>query len=127
MTTLDPHLVSYVINYYSHFMTEQEKMASRHFFGIMKATKGRSDAAAQAEAAASQHHLRELFSSDSEVLEMARDGYEAFAERTAKRILAEHANEIYLDPCPRCSAIAKPPKARQCRFCFHDWHELQPQ
>jgi hypothetical protein len=114
-----------VIRYYRRFMTKQEHLVARHLFGTMKATKGRSDAEAQAESLAGQHPVRELLSSDREVLEMARDGYEAFAERTAKRILTEHSDEIYLNHCPRCGALAQTPKARQCRFCFHDWHGLQ--
>jgi uncharacterized C2H2 Zn-finger protein len=24
--------------------------------------------------------------------------------------------------CPRCGEVAKTPKAKQCRFCKHDWH-----
>jgi hypothetical protein len=27
-----------------------------------------------------------------------------------------------LNCCPKCDALAKTPKARQCRYCFHDWH-----
>jgi hypothetical protein len=56
------------------------------------------------------------------VLELAREGIESFMERTADRILAEYGDEVFLNYCPRCLALAKSPHARQCRFCRHDWH-----
>jgi len=128
VTALDPRLVSYVMRYYRRFMTKQEHLVAGHLFGTMKVTKGRSDAAAQAEVQAGQRrlNLKELLSSDPEILKIAHDGYDAFTQRTATRILAEHSEEIYLNHCPRCNALANTPKARQCRFCFHDWHEPRP-
>jgi hypothetical protein len=48
---MDSQLASYVIGYYSHFMSEQEQLAYRHLLATMKASKGRSDATAQKEVA----------------------------------------------------------------------------
>jgi ribosomal protein L40E len=42
--------------------------------------------------------------------------------RTAQRILDKHSDEIVFNYCPRCGALAKTPKARQCRVCHHDWY-----
>jgi len=118
---MDPHLASYVIRYYGQFMTHQEKLASRHLFGTEKATYGRSDLAAQQE---TRRHLqmRKLLSDDPAVLELTKDGANNFMLRTAERIMAAHSNEIYVNRCPRCGEVAKTPKAKQCRFCKHDWH-----
>ena len=120
---MDPHLASYVITYYGHFMEKQEKLAHRHLIGTMKATKGRSDVAAQEEAKKTKPHLRELLSSDPNVTLLAHDGVQTFVERTAARILAEHGDQVFLNYCPRCGALAKTPRARQCRLCRHDWHD----
>ena len=118
---MDPNLAAYVVRYYGHFMTEHEQLARRHLMATAKATRGRSDKSAQEEARSSKTFSR-LLSADPTVLELACDGIKPFMERTAGRIVAEHRSEIFLNNCPRCGALAKTPKARQCRFCRHDWH-----
>ncbi len=59
---MDTDKASYVFRYYGHLMNEQERMANRHLTGTVKATHGRSDVAAQAEARSSPRHLREMLS-----------------------------------------------------------------
>ena len=118
---MDQHLAYYICRYYGHFMTDRAKLAGKHLSATEKSTKGRSDLAAQEEAKHSPI-WEDLLSSDPIVLELARQGMASFIKRTAERILAEHANEIYVNRCPRCGEVAKTPKARQCRFCYFDWH-----
>lgn len=48
--------------------------------------------------------------------------YETFCRDIAARVLLEHATELILNRCPRCDRIVRTPKARQCLWCFHDWH-----
>jgi tRNA(Ile2) C34 agmatinyltransferase TiaS len=122
---MDWHLASYIFGYYRQFMTDKEKLANRHLFGTIKATHGRTDLVVQEEARSSGKPLRELLSDDPVVLELTRDGMESFVLRTAERIMAEHSQEIYVNHCPRCGEVAKTPKARQCRFCRHDWHGVE--
>lgn len=43
-------------------------------------------------------------------------------ERIVNRLWKEHQLELPLNYCPACHKIARTPKARQCRFCFHHWH-----
>ena len=62
------------------------------------------------------------FSDDPEVLRLADGGLEVFYERTAKRILNEDREKIFINNCPTCGALAHTPKALQCRFCGHSWH-----
>ena len=119
---MDDDKARYVVRYYGHLMTAQEQLAHRHLTGTAKLTHGRTDAAAQREVENSSHPVRELLSRDPEVLRLANDGIDAFIVRTAQRIVDEHSNEIAFNHCPRCGALAKTPKARQCRFCRHDWH-----
>jgi len=112
----------YTFHNYGHLMTLKEQRAFRHLSGTMKATLGRSEPAAQEEVKAGLSHLRKLLSDDPEVLVLARDGYDAFVMQTGQRILKDHQAEIVLNYCPRCNALARTPRARQCRFCGHDWH-----
>ena len=122
MNQLDLDKAWYVVRYYAHFMTVQERLADRHLTATAKVTHGRTDAAAQREVENSLHPVRELLSSDPEALRLASEGIDAFIVRTAQRILDEHASEVVFNYCPRCGALAKTPKARQCRFCRDDWH-----
>ena len=112
----------YVFNNYGRLMTPIEERAFSHLGGTLKATLGRSDRAAQEEVRAGSTHLRKFLSDDPEVLLLARDGYDAFVMQTGQRILKDHRSEIVLNCCPRCNGLARTPKARQCRFCGHDWH-----
>jgi len=43
-------------------------------------------------------------------------------EKVAIILWEKHKNEIYLNNCPKCGKITRTPKAKQCRFCHHDWH-----
>ena len=112
----------YVFHNYSHLMKPKERRAFSHLGGTMKATVGRGDRAAQEEVRVGSTHLRKFLSDDTEVLRLARDGYDAFVLQTGRRILKDHHGEIVLNCCPRCTSLARTPRARQCRFCGHDWH-----
>ena len=121
MTTMDPNLTHYVFHHFGYLMTTYEKWAYKHLASTLKATMGRSDVSAQEEAKAyktSSHWL----SDDPNVLRLASDGFEEFKARTAQRILEEHGDQVFLNRCPQCDALARTPTARQCRFCGHDWH-----
>jgi hypothetical protein len=119
---MDIDQAQYILRYFGHFMTKQEQRAQRHLFGTQKLTHGRSDATAQREARNMSHPTRELLSDDEIILQMTSEGSEPFLLRTAQRIFEEHRSEILFQYCPRCGRLAKTPKARQCRFCYHDWH-----
>jgi hypothetical protein len=107
----------YVFSYYGDLMTEHERLAYRHLAGTIKATRGRSDAGAQEKAKGSAYYwFRELLSDDPDVLLRARDGIEAFVCHRQK-IMNDHRYPIVLNCCPRCGALARTPKARQCHSC----------
>jgi len=114
---------SYVFHAYGHLMSECERLAFRHIGATMKATLGLSDEIDQREVESSASHLKKLLSEDPQVLDLTRDGYDAFVLRTGQRILRQHRNEIFLNYCPQCGKLARTPKARQCRFCGQDWHD----
>jgi hypothetical protein len=75
---LTPEVVYYIVRFHHHLMTDVEQRAQGHLVATLKATVGRSDAAAQEEARKSKGYSQRL-SSDPEVLRLAREGYEAFS------------------------------------------------
>jgi hypothetical protein len=109
------------MRWYADLMTDAEKAAQRHLSATLKATMGRSDVAAQQEAQFSNTHAR-LLSSDPEVLRLTCDGWDAFIERTAARILHDNGVRLRFNRCPRCNGLARTPMSKQCRFCGNDWH-----
>jgi hypothetical protein len=119
---MDPYLAYYVVRYYRHFMTDQERLAHRHLLLTDKITSGRSDKEAQKEVARGSHPFREPLPEDPKILKLMEGGFGEFFQSTAERILTEHEGKVFLNLCPQCGRIAKTPKARKCRFCFHDWH-----
>jgi hypothetical protein len=119
-----PSVACYLCCNYRHLMTEQERRAYWHLVGTSKAMHGRTDSASQAEARkTAPPHLLELLSTDSEVLRLTIEGLDEFVERTGRRILDEYPDRVALNTCPRCGALARTPKAKQCRFCRFDWHK----
>lgn len=59
-----------------------------------------------------------------EVAALLAHGPQAFRRAVVERLLREHEAEV-LNPCPRCGAMARTPRAKQCSRCFHDWHAGQ--
>lgn len=43
-------------------------------------------------------------------------------ERLAIVLWEKYKDKIDLNNCPKCGKTARTPKAKQCRFCRHDWH-----
>jgi len=49
-------------------------------------------------------------------------GQEVLTTQITTRLLEEYPNDIFLNYCPKCNGLARTPKAKQCRYCYHDWH-----
>ncbi len=48
-------------------------------------------------------------------------GEQGLNRAIAERLLIDSGNKI-INTCPKCGHLARTPKAKQCRFCGHDWH-----
>lgn len=109
-------LTRYIVTYYPNLMTSKEKAAYRASFAEEKAEN--------LERGKFQTMLRERWrSNDPEVVALLKNGPEEFLRNVRHRILREQANEVFLNYCPKCGALTKSPKARQCPKCFHSWHD----
>jgi len=40
----------------------------------------------------------------------------------SKLLLDKYSDKIIWNNCPNCKKLARTPKAKQCRYCNHDWH-----
>jgi len=117
---------AYVLHYYHHLMTRPQRLAYETLMLTAKRMDDRTDVHGQIEARNIPQHpaTSEAFtlSDDPEVLRLVSEGLWVFVTRTAQRILAEHSEQVQFNNCPQCGAVARTPKARQCRFCGFDWH-----
>jgi hypothetical protein len=113
--TPEEHLTKYVIDY-GGLMTEAEWLAYRAFLAEWKIRHGYSP-----------DLLEDCRNQDSEALSLMRDGVESFMLRVRERILRDHQDTVGLNYCPKCSGVAKTPKARQCCWCFYDWNHDEAQ
>ncbi|SFO29368.1 hypothetical protein SAMN05428949_4820 [Chitinophaga sp. YR627] len=114
MNDLYPELETYIFRFCGEFQTHHEVMAYKtvlyhnlsdtpaHLLKLMKETGQISD--------------------DPEVLAMMVDGRDALRDRIVRRVWEQHRQELSLNLCPVCGKIARTPKARQCQFCYHNWH-----
>ena len=118
---MDAELAYYVVHNYPALLTPVERIAHRHLTTTAKQLDGQSDAAAQAVVAAMPGRNPWL-STDPVVLRLAAAGLEPFRLQVATRILAEHADRVVLNRCPRCAGLTRTPQARWCPHCGHDWH-----
>jgi hypothetical protein len=113
MDTLYPELKDYIYHYCGSFMTEDEVMAKKAIsYGFNTAP----------ELTLSLMNKEGWKADDPKVLSMITDGWEALKDSIVNRIWNEHRYELRLNLCPLCNKITRTPEARQCRFCFHDWH-----
>jgi hypothetical protein len=57
---------------------------------------------------------------DKNTNELVQLGMEKMQLKIAERLLKESGDEI-INNCPKCGQLARTPKAKQCRYCGHDW------
>ncbi len=109
-------LKDYIFRYCVEYYTVNESKAYEHHFGTVKFGHWSNE----------NEKIRQVkkrfISEEEDVLNLLKGGFEKFADNTATRIYNEHKEELNLNLCPNCNKIARTPKAKQCRFCSHNWH-----
>jgi hypothetical protein len=108
------------MDYYSRFMTSKEVAAMKHSITSQKFSK--TTATNVTDSRSGFFAEKGWLSSDSEVLELIKDGIEAFRIKTATRIVKDNPGKVYFNNCPKCERLARTPNAKQCRYCGHSWH-----
>ncbi len=106
-------VVVYLMNYGRELMTKRERELKHYYLIVSKREHGSAKMAA---------FIDSRFVIDKATQEEMKEGYQAFAWKTAGRILAEEKVINLLNFCPQCHGLARTPLARQCRHCAYDWH-----
>jgi hypothetical protein len=106
----------YVFHNYLPLLTENEKLAWK---SLSAAAKGE---ASQSEQYA--HFLSTRFRSDrAQVVSLLKKGPHEFFVGVRDRVLKEHKDNVILNHCPKCGALARTPRARICPKCSFNWRE----
>ena len=109
---LYPELMDYIYYHQREFMTKDEIVAGKT---VMYVTHPEGEHLAFLKS-------KGMYGDEPHIKEMIAGGHEAFKRQVVIRIFVEHREELNLNLCPKCNKIARTPLAKQCRFCFHDWH-----
>jgi hypothetical protein len=110
---LYPELIDYIFYWCDGFQTAVEHMAVKTF---------RHDQPGIKESVRNIYKAHGWISDEVDVKKCIDMGCESFKEKVATRIFMQHQHQLNLNLCPLCGKITRTPMAKQCRFCFHDWH-----
>ena len=59
----------------------------------------------------------------ADALAAMMDGPTLARRQICDRIIRDHAASLTFNRCSACGKIARTPKAKQCQWCFHNWHD----
>lgn len=108
-------LTRYIFDYYYNLLTVEEQAAYKSILGRLKIES--------AEGPKAQEMVRRFWvSSDPKVQALLANGEEAFMDTVRDRVLRERHDEVFINLCPRCGALAHTPRAKQCPKCCLSWH-----
>ena len=110
-------LTSYVWNNFQHLLTRFEKLSASAAMAEEKA--GATSSAAMAGMVITRWGAQ----NDPEVAASLKQGVDLFRKRVKERLLQEHTHEIFINRCPKCDRVVRTPRAKQCLWCGHDWHD----
>lgn len=117
---MDQEMITYILSYSANLMTADEAAAWRHYGTLFKADK--KDISEFSEKRRKIYLKHGWITDKPKVLNLLKDGLKRFQENTARRILADHGAQVVFNYCPKCDKLTRTPRAKQCRFCGHDWH-----
>ena len=115
MTPPDDELTKYVLDHYGHLCTDTEQLALRVLNLQLKAEHAQSPVIKSklAEFCETEHN--------PQVQEIVLSGRNAARREIRDRLLNDHREAIFLNYCPRCSALCRTPLAQMCVGCGHSW------
>jgi hypothetical protein len=113
-------LINYLYWYCSDLLTKEERSAFKNTLVSVKIDN--------AESQSMKKMLRKRwFSSDEKVLDLLKDGEDAFFDKVVERVFRDNPQKEFLNLCPKCSYLTVTPKAKQCRNCYYSWHNESDQ
>ncbi|MEK7724759.1 MAG: hypothetical protein AAB336_10450 [Acidobacteriota bacterium] len=107
----------YIFNYCSDLLTKEEIQAHKNLLVQFKIDS--TDNEIQKDMM-----RRRWQSNDENVLKLLENGSEEFYKIAVERVFREKPNKEFLNFCPKCNALTRTPKAKQCPKCYFSWRKL---
>ncbi|HEX8020516.1 hypothetical protein [Mucilaginibacter sp.] len=108
--------VSYIIWYFSDLIDSREAIALSHY-NFSDEYKTGPDSKAR------RWLIKKgKITEDPEILRLLDNGYVQLRLSAAENVLKNHPGKVFFNRCKICGKLARTPRAKQCRFCGHDWH-----
>lgn len=114
---MEQNKIDYILKYYSSLMTNKERVAWKHWSETSKMNHFKDEKKVSRTKLSLE---RGWMTKDEDILKLLERGIDEFERIVAIRI--DKQNKIKYNYCPNCGKLSRTPKARQCRFCAHDWH-----
>lgn len=115
---MDLETAKYIVENFSGLLTGREQLAIHHTMSSLKLQHSNANNFN----ATMIYREKGWINKDQDVLDLIKDGYDAFEIRVASRISMEYGDKVFLNNCPKCNRLARTPQARQCRHCGYNWH-----
>ncbi len=120
---MDIEIARYIITWYSSLLTLEEAAALKHKDSIFKLLTAADMESTEAYEARKQLLQKQGWvSGNPKVLSMVEKENDRMIIEMATDVLARSGDKVYFNRCPKCGSLARTPKAKQCRACFHSWH-----
>ncbi len=113
--TFNQEKVSYIMNYFTKLMTDDEFLAMQRQMYLWKTEQN--------------PQMRKIItekgwiSERPNVKELLKNGYDEFELNVVRRIMKETPEKVFFNNCPICNKLARTPYAKQCRHCGHSWRD----
>ena len=113
----DTVLTRYVWDHCQHLMTDFERR-----IGTAVLIRLKSDVYNDANPLADANDWLKEHGLDDDAAREAIAHPQQFRARVRDRLLAECADDVFINRCTECRKVVATPEARQCLWCGHDWH-----
>ena len=113
----------YIRQYFADALTPQESEAFNHLLHEEQLSVYHLDARSH-EKRRKEMIKKGWLSSDPEVLGLLKNGADHFELSTAKRIMSESPEKVFLNLCPTCGSLPRTPRAGQCPS-GHSWRDMR--
>jgi ribosomal protein L40E len=111
----EEEMMEYIFkNFYNLLKLEEKAIYSKLVFGMKLKGMDSNEM---------KRRIQNMFNySDIEMEEILKDGGKEFRKKVCQRIMAEDAEQVKLNLCPKCNALTRTLTAKQCPKCFYNWH-----
>ena len=101
-----------VVGYHQHLLTQFEREVLTAFY-----RRGKAEAYGKPDLGQTYG-----YAPDQRIDAIVARGSVEFRRNVTERVMREDGDKVILNRCPQCMRIVRTPRAKQCCWCYADWH-----